>query len=293
VRVRITDIRDHSVRELDLALASCDMPGWQSGVVGWSIGSKGSGAPIEFDEPLDDCRVGVFKASFQFLLWGTAKKLPDIWLFPIGMSTSRLVPLEPERWLLVDREDLGRVAMGGNVRLRIDQSPIRIGNYILECLKPAESTEACCGFCNEPLRMYFRVGSQQACPACTEKFKQETSGNLARYYRRALRNGIVVAVVAGVIHGVLLAAAHVFFGSIFIGILVGMTMRIASKESAGIRYRVTAVILTFVAGSLPLSNATTRSVIYLAIGMFAAWMVTARNVPTAIHGPFEFRGRGN
>jgi hypothetical protein len=269
------------------------MPGWQDGVVGWSVGPQGSGAAIELDQSLDECRVGVFRASFQILLWGVAKKLPDIWLFPIGMSTSRLVPIEPERWLLVEREDLGRVAMGGNIRLRIDQSPIRFGNYILECLKTDEPSEGCCAFCNEPLRMYFRVGSQQACPACTEKFKQETRASLDKYYRRALRDGILVAGAAGLIHSVLVAAAHVFFGSIFIGVVVGFALRIASKESAGIRYRVTAVILTFVAGSLPLRHGTSMAAIYLIIGMLAAWTVTARNIPTAIHGPFEFRRRGN
>ena len=303
MRVRLTDIRDHSVQELELSLKSCDMPGWQSGVAGWSIGAKGSGAPIELDEPLDECQIGVFRASFQLLLWGVAKELPNVWLFPMGMSTSRLLPFEPERWLLVDRKDLSRVAMGGNVRLRIDQSPIRFGNYILECLKSVEPSEGRCAFCNEPLRMYFRVGSQQTCPACTEKFKEETRANLARYYRRALRDGIIVAIGGGVIHGVLLAAAHVSFGSMIIGVLVGIVMRIASKESAGLRYQLTAVILTFVAGSLPwwrgllpfgalLSNGTIMSAVYLAVGMLAAWTVTARNVPTAIHGPFEFRERG-
>ena len=219
MRVRLTDIRDDSVQELELPSSACDMPGWQDGVVGWSIGPKGSGAPIEIDEPLAECRVGVFRAGFQILLWGVAKKLPDIWLFPIGMSTSKLVPIERERWLLVEREDLGRVAMGGNVRLRIDQSPIRFGSYILECLKTAEHSEGCCAFCSQPLHMYFRVGSQQACPACTEKFKQETRADLDRYYRRALRHGIVVALAGSAIHSVLLSAAHVSFGSILIGIL--------------------------------------------------------------------------
>ena len=269
------------------------MPGWQSGVAGWSIGPKGSGAPIELEEPLGDCRVGIFRASFQVLLWGTAKELPDVWLFPIGMSTTRLVPIEPERWLLVEREDLGRVAMGGNVRLRIDQSPIRFGDYILECLKSAERTEGCCAFCNEPLRMYFRVGSQQLCPACTERFKEETRANLARYYRRALRIGILASIAGGIIHGALLAAADVAFGSVLIGVFVGIAMRIASQESAGIRYQLTAVMLTLAAGSQPwwlgLGDGTTMAAVYLAIGLLAAWTVTARNVPTAIHGPFEFR----
>jgi hypothetical protein len=273
------------------------MPGWQSGVVGWSIGPKGSGAPIELDEPLDECRVGVFRASFQVLLWGMAKKLPDIRLFPIGVPTSRLLPSEPERWLLVEREDLSRVAMGGNVRLRIDQSPIRFGNYILECLKTVETSEGCCAFCSEPLRMYFRLGSQQACPECTEKFKQETRANLDRYYWLALGKGIAVAIAGAVIHGLLLTVAHLSFGSVLIGVLVGITMRVASKESAGIRYQATAVVLTFVAGSLPWWRGVLpfgeSSAVYLAIGILAAWTVTARNVPTAIHGPFEFRGKGN
>jgi hypothetical protein len=292
VRFRLTDIRDHSVQELDLPLESRDMSGWQSGVVGWSIGKKGSGSPIELDEPLGECHVGVFRVSFQLLLWGTAKELPDVWLYPQGKSTNSLLPFEPERWLLIEREELRRVAMGGDVRLRMDQSPIRFGNYIIESLQATEIAKDCCAICNEPLRTYFRVGSQQACPACTQKFKQEMRANLDRSYRRALRDGILAAVAGGVIHGVLLAAAHVTFGSILIGLLVGIAMRIASEESAGIRTRLTAVLLTLVAGSLPLNSITTMSVVYLAAGMFAAWKVAARNVPTEIHGPFRIPGTG-
>jgi len=146
--------------------------------------------------------------------------------------------------------------------------------------------------------MYFRVGSQQVCPACTEKFKQETRANRARHYRRALRDGIVAAIAGGAIHGVLLAVAHVSFGSILIGVLVGIAMRIASNESAGIRHQWTAFFLTFIAGSLPWwlgaftsgvprYSGTYMSAVYLAVGMFAAWKLTARNVPTEIHGPFQ------
>lgn len=287
MRFRLTDIRDRSVQEVDLSLAPRDMAGWQSGVVGWSIGPKGSGAPIELDEPLDDCRVGIFTFSLGALIWGVAKKLPEVWLMLPQQSRSigALVPFEPERWLLIEREEMSRVAMGGDVRLRVDQTPVRFGNYILETLRTIEIARERCSFCDEPLHTYFRVGNQQACPACTDKFKQERRTNLARYYRRALGIGIVVAFGGGV------TAGQLSFGSILIGVLVGMAMRIASKESAGTRHRAAAVVLTFVAGALPLwwnrSSSTTLAAVYLAVGMLAAWMLAARNVRTEIHGPFQ------
>ena len=263
------------------------MRGWQDGVAGWSIGRKGSGAPIELDEPLGGCQVGVFAFSYHVLLWGLAKELPNVWSFPQEKSTGKLVPFEPERWLLIDREELGRVAMGGNVRLRFDQSPMRFGNYIFESLA-IETSKECCAFCNELLRTYFRVGSQQACPACTERFKQETQNKLARYYRRALGAGIVVTIGGGVIHQ-LLATAHLAFGSVLVGVLVGMTMRVASNESAGTKYRVTAVVLTFVAGSFPWWRGgwSLMPAVYLAVGLLAAWMLTVRNARTEIQGPFQ------
>jgi hypothetical protein len=263
------------------------MDGWQSGVVGWSIGPKGSGAPLELDEPLDECRVGIFTFSLGALIWGVAKKLPEVWLMlpQHGKSIAALVPFEPERWLLIEREEMSRVAMGGDVRLRVDQTPVRFGNYILETLRATETAKERCSFCNEPLHTYFRVGNQQACPACTEKFKEERAANLARYYRRALGVGVVVAFVGGV------TASQVSFGSILMGVLVGMAMRIASHESAGTRHRLTAVALTFIAGALPLwwkqGGVMTMSVVYLAVGMLAAWMLAARDVRTEIHGPFQ------
>jgi hypothetical protein len=287
VRLRLTDIRDHSVREVDLLPESRDMAGWQSGVVGWSIGQKGSGSPIELDQPLGDCRVGAFTFSLGLLLWGTAKELPDVWLLiPQRGSTGKLVPFEPERWLLIEREEMSRVAMGGDVRLRLDQSPVRFGNYIFEILAAPAIAKECCAFCNEVLHTYFRVGSQPACPVCTEKFKQEKRANVDRYYWRALGVGIVAAIVGGAIH------TQVSFGSLVAGVLVGMAMRIASRESAGTRHRLTAVVLTFIAGSLPWwrGGSNLMAAVYLAVGMLAAWMLAARNVRTEIHGPFHAGG---
>ena len=180
--------------------------------------------------------------------------------------------------------------MGGDVRLRLDQSPVRLGNYILEFQNAASVARESCSFCNEVLVTYFRVGSQPACPSCTEKFKQERSANLARYYWRALGVGFVVAIASSLIHSALLAKAGISFGSVLIGAVVGFSIRIASRETAGVRHRITAVILTLLAGSLPLGlqkSGTTLAVLYLAIGMLAAWTIAARNVRTEIHGPFQ------
>lgn len=266
------------------------MPGWQSGVLGWSLGEKGSGAPIELNESLRHCHVGVFTYTFQVLLWGVGKELPEVWLFPQARPDTRLVPFNPQQWLQLDREELKRVSMGGDIRLRFDQSPVRFGNYILESLQPLESNKETCSFCDQPLHTYFRVGSQQACPSCAEKFRMEMKANIARNYRRALVVGILSAIAGGGIHSLLVAGASLSIGSILIGVLVGMAMRMASKESAGLRHRVTATALTLLAGFLPLSNWSDSMflpVIFLAMGAFASWTVAARNVRTEIHGPYQ------
>jgi len=275
------------------------MSGWQSGVVGWSLGKKGSGSPIELDETLGECHVGVFTVSYQVLLWGLGKDLPDVWLFPQAKPNHRLVPFNPEQWLLLDREELRRVSMGGDIRLRFDQSPVRFGNYILESLKAPESGDEICAFCSEPLQTYFRVGSQPACAACTQKFKQEMRANLARYYRRAVGMGVAASIISSAIHALLIAAAQVSFGSVLIGIFVGMAMRVSSKESAGTRYRVTAAVLTLLAGAAPWfilkpvefqsGTAILMFALWLAVGIFATWRIASRNVRTEIHGPFQSR----
>ncbi len=295
MRLRITDIRDHSIREVDLSPDSCDMAGWQDGISGWAIGPKGSGAAIELDEPLGECHVGVFNFTFQLLLWGVAKQLPNIWLYPIGRPPSKLLPLEPERWLLVEREDLRRVAMGGDVRLRIDLGPIRFGNYIIESLGVIGSTDGCCAHCNEPLRMYYRVGTEQVCPDCTEKLKQKRGTEHAGIFRRAVYAGVAAAVAGGAIHWFLLASLHVSVGSILIGVLVGFAMRVASKDTTEPKHSRTAIILTLVAGSLSwwLSQGSLMSALYLAIGVIVAWRITARYVPLVIHGPYQSKARSS
>ncbi len=296
------------------------MPGWQDGVIGWSIGPKGSGAPVELDEPLGECRVGIFTVSYHVLLWGRAKQLPDVWILPLGKSSARLVPFEPERWLQIDREDLRRVAMGGDVRLRLDQSPVRFGNYIIERLKDTEVAREVCAICNEPVRTYFRIGSSQACAACTEKFRQKFRTNRTRHYWKALGAGMAASVLAAWIHGALVATADISFGPLLIGAFVAAVIRLAARGTGGLRYKITAISLTYVAGTLPVSllrpdrvplwtkvgrglllpigifrsagpvaaNPTTWTfAVYLALGMFAAWGITPANAAPRISGPFQ------
>ncbi len=76
----------------------------------------------------------------------------------------------------------------------MDQSPIRLGNYIIETIKSTEVVKEVCAFCNEPLTPWVRVGSPQACPRSTEKFKQEFRANVAKGYWKALGAGIVFRV---------------------------------------------------------------------------------------------------
>lgn len=260
------------------------MAGWQDGVSGWLIGPKGSGVSIELDDRLDDCRIGVFQATYQVLIWGIAKNPPEIWSYPQGRIASSLVPFEPERWIRLEREELSRVAMGGDVKLRFDQSPIRVGHYILENLQPYDITRDYCAFCNELITgLYYRVGNMPVCPACTEKFKKEKAANRARYYRLAVRDGIIATVATGVV------CAFLSVGAVLSGLVIGLAMRKASHESADTRTRITAVVLTMAAGTVPwwLGHGNSTAALALAVGLFAAWWIAARNVRTEISGPHQ------
>lgn len=263
------------------------MPGWQKGLAGWSIGSKGSGAPIEIDQPLGECHVGVFVVGYQILIWGNAKELPSVWLLPEGRLQGRLVTSTD--WVLCDREALGRVALGGgDVRVRFDNGPLRFGDIVFERLPEPEIAGELCAFCNQPLQSYFRVGSQPACAVCAEKFKREKRETLRTNYRNAVLAGIAATIVGGASHAALVAFARISFGIVLIGLVIGIVMRTASRESADTQHRVIAVLLTFVAGSPQwLWINTLSSGVYLLIGMVAAWIVVPRNVQTEIHGPFQ------
>jgi hypothetical protein len=140
MKFRVTDLRDGSQRELRLSLQTRDLPGWNQFASGWLIGAVGSGAPIQVDEPLGESRVGIFPASNHVVLWGTAGEFPEVWVMRLSDSMRRrtgpqaeaLAPFQAERWTLVDRATLSSRMRVGEVYLRFDRRPLRLGNHIIE-----------------------------------------------------------------------------------------------------------------------------------------------------------------
>ena len=128
-RFRITDLRDHTVRDFELNLESQDMLGWNDLVAGWSIGAVGSGAPIVIDEPLDGCHVGIFPASNHIILWGSATRLPEMWVLAGWHERhDELVPFLAECWT---RRDPDARSEDGRVYVRFDGRPLRLGQHII------------------------------------------------------------------------------------------------------------------------------------------------------------------
>ena len=108
-----------------------------------------------------------------------------------------------------------------------------------------------CVSCKQKVQTYFRVGSGLCCSACIPNLREALRTNPSRYYWKAAGAGIVASAVCGVIYGSLLVAARTSFGSFFIGVIIATVMRISSNDSGSLRYRLTAVVLTYLAGSLP------------------------------------------
>lgn len=79
--ISITNVRTGKRLELDIWNQNCNMQGWQPNVVGWSIGERGSRAPIEIDGDLQSARLGIFPASNHVILWGCGDDpLPSLYL---------------------------------------------------------------------------------------------------------------------------------------------------------------------------------------------------------------------
>jgi hypothetical protein len=166
--------------------------------------------------------------------------------------------------------------------------------------QPVKGSERC-AFCAAEVRRYYRVGSDIGCAACTEKLGDDLKTNPSRYYGRAVLAGLAASVVCAVAYGMLLIGARISFGSVFIGAIVASAMMAASKGTGGLRYRLTAVALHVSRGKAapgllslrpgspiwvelaagfvsPIyriqgSSGSMSSVVFLAIGLFVAWVL--------------------
>jgi len=178
---------------------------------------------------------------------------------------------------------------------------------------PVKGTERC-AFCNAEVRRYYRVGSGIGCLECTDEIRWKLKTNPSRFYLRALVAGIVASIVCGIAYGLLLVGARISFGTVFIGAIVATAMMAVSKGTGGIRYQLTAVALTYLAGTLPwgflaydkgvpiwvevvvgfispfyrikADPGNLTSVIFLAVGMFVAWRIAGGKPAPGIFGPF-------
>jgi hypothetical protein len=179
--------------------------------------------------------------------------------------------------------------------------------------EPVKGPELC-HFCGSQVRRYYRVGSNIGCVECTEGVRWSLKNNPSRYFARTLVVGIATSFFCAVAYGLLLIGAQISFGAVFIGGIVASAMMGASKGTGGIRYRLTAVALTYLAGSLPWGfflydkgvpiwvelvagflspiyriqggQGSVTSVIFLAIGMFLAWRIAGGTPAPGIYGPF-------
>jgi hypothetical protein len=185
--------------------------------------------------------------------------------------------------------------------------------------QPVKGSERC-AFCAAEVRRYYRVGSAISCAACTEKLRNDLKTNPSRYYGRALLAGLAASAGCALAYGLLLIGARISFGSVFIGAIVATAMMAASKGTGGLRYRLTAVALTYLAGSLPWgfflydrgapiwvelaagfispiyriqgSSGSMSSVVFLGIGLFVAWGIAGGKPAPGIYGPFGDEGSG-
>lgn len=119
-RFRVTEVATQ--RSWMIAPGEPTMPGWNEHVMGWSLGSLGTGSVIEIDEPLDGFELAIFWASNHVILWGHRLE-KDAALPEIGIQLD-------DEYRSVDPFQYSKE---GQVDVRFDSHPLRIGGHAIEC----------------------------------------------------------------------------------------------------------------------------------------------------------------
>ena len=116
--------------------------------------------------------------------------------------------------------------------------------------KPGTDT---CFVCHQPVSgSYFRVNSQMACAACTERLKNSVPKDSHAAFVRAVAFGAGGAIVGLVLYALVGIATGLMIGyvSLAVGWLVGKAMMQGSGGLGGRRYQIVAVLFTYAAVSI-------------------------------------------
>ncbi len=108
-----------------------------------------------------------------------------------------------------------------------------------------------CQFCSSLFAgQYFLVGGQAACSNCADEAKLGRAKDNQTAYVTSLITGSVGALVGLALYSGFAVVTHFYYGAFAVGWLIGAAMIFGSKGIGGLRYQVTAALLTYVAISL-------------------------------------------
>jgi predicted lipid-binding transport protein (Tim44 family) len=110
-----------------------------------------------------------------------------------------------------------------------------------------------CQICGQTLgSTYYRVGTNQSCPACAEKAKFEAPKDTHAAFVRGLMFGIGGAILGLIAYSTFTIITGIIIGylSLLVGWLVAKGIMKGSSGIGGRRYQITAVLLTYAAVSM-------------------------------------------
>jgi len=110
-----------------------------------------------------------------------------------------------------------------------------------------------CKLCSQPLgATYYRVDGALACQSCAEKAKSAAPKDSHIDYTRGLIFGIGGAIAGLALYATFTIVTGLIIGyvALAVGYIVGRAIKFGSKGAGGIRYQITALVLTYMAVSL-------------------------------------------
>jgi hypothetical protein len=110
-----------------------------------------------------------------------------------------------------------------------------------------------CRICGQTIvGSYYRVNNVMACASCADQAQRGQPGDSHLAYSRALLLGIVAAVLGMILYAGFAIVTEIVIGylALAVGWLVGKAMLKGSNGIGGLRYQITAALLTYAAVSV-------------------------------------------